>query len=251
MLPLIFQVFYHSIGKILRLFQRSLIPTSQLPAATIKLTPLTVNELVEQSAVLDTVDYVIKNCKDALMFSQGRESIWRYCLDLRKSELDLGSTILEFGVWKGVSINFFARYSPGASIIGFDSFEGLEEDWFGHIRTKGFLDVGGVLPSVPGNVQLIKGWFQSTLPPFLDTFGEKKISVVHMDADTYTPTKYALLMLADNLKPGTIVIFDEYFGYSSWRLHEFKAWQEIISELNLKYKYLAYSDQCQVAVEIV
>ena len=228
-----------------------MIPTSQLPSATVKLTPLTINELVEQSAVQDTVDYVIKNCKEALMFSQGRESIWRYCLDLRKSELDLGGTILEFGVWKGVSINFFAKHSPGASITGFDSFEGLEEDWFGHIRTKGFLDVGGVLPSVPGNVQLIKGWFQSTLPSFLGTFGEQKISIVHMDADTYTPTKYALQMLAKNLKPGTIVIFDEYFGYSSWRIHEFKAWQEIVSEHNLKYKYLAYSDQCQVAVEIV
>ncbi len=251
MSSIIFKLFSNSIGKVLRLFQRSLIPTSQLPAATVKLTPLTINELVEQSAVQDTVDYVIKNCKEALMFSQGRESIWRYCLDLRKSELDLGGTILEFGVWKGVSINFFAKHSPGASITGFDSFEGLEEDWFGHIRTKGFLDVGGVLPSVPGNVKLIKGWFQSTLPPFLDTFGEQKISIIHMDADTYTPTKYALQMLAKNLKPGTIVIFDEYFGYSSWRIHEFKAWQEIVSELNLKYKYLAYSDQCQVAVEIV
>lgn len=63
-----------------------------------------------------------------------------------------------------------------------------------------------------------------------------------MDADTYKPTAYVLNSLAKNLGEGTIVIFDEYFGYPSFRLHEFKAWQEFVNSEGLKYEYIGYTE---------
>jgi hypothetical protein len=36
--------------------------------------------------------------------------------------------VCEFGVWKGATINYIASKTPGP-VHGFDSFEGLPEDW--------------------------------------------------------------------------------------------------------------------------
>jgi len=61
---------------------------------------------------------------------------------------------------------------------------------------------------------------------------------------------YVLKTLSKNLGAGTIIIFDEYFGYPNFRLHEFKAWKEFVNSTGIKYRYIGYSEQ-QVAVEIL
>ena len=162
-----------------------------------------------------------------------------------------GGCVTEFGVWKGASINFFANALPGIRIFGFDSFEGLEEDWYGFEIQKGTFSTMGKMPKVEKNVTLFSGWFEDTLPEFMKELKDEKILLCHMDADTYKPTKYVLSSLAKNLRKGTIIIFDEYYGYTSWRLHEFKAWKEVCLEYNLKYKYIGYTGENHVAVQIM
>jgi hypothetical protein len=71
-----------------------------------------------------------------------------------------------------------------------------------------------------------------------------------MDADTYKPTNFVLNALRNNLRVGTIIIFDEYFGYTNWRSHEFRAFQEFVSSFGIEYKYIAHTSM-QVAVEIL
>jgi hypothetical protein len=161
-----------------------------------------------------------------------------------------GGRIAEFGVYKGKSINFFARSCPKAKVYGFDSFEGLEEDWYGFRLQKGFFSTNGQLPKCERNVILVKGWFEDTLPKFCRELKGEQIQLLHMDADTYKPTSYVLNSLTKNLGKGTIIIFDEYFGYSSFRLHEFKAWQEFVNSEGIKYQYIGYTE-LQVAIEIL
>lgn len=64
--------------------------------------------------------------------------------------------VLEFGVFRGKSINTAARLLPKRLIFGFDSFEGFpvdgRPDWQKSFRVE-------ALPTVPQNVSLIKGWF--------------------------------------------------------------------------------------------
>ncbi len=99
-------------------------------------------------------------------------------------------------------------------------------------------------------MNLVKGWFEDTLPKFCAELQQEKILLLHMDADTYKPTAYVLSSLSNNLGKGTIIIFDEYFGYPNFRLHEFKAWQELVDSSGLKYRYIGYTEM-QVAIEIL
>lgn len=56
-------------------------------------------------------------------------------------------------------------------------------------------------------------------------------------------------LLGDRITRGTVILFDEYFGYRGWRLGEWKAWQEYTSRKALRYEYLAFSPT-QVAVKV-
>ena len=239
MKQLIFRVFNLTVGKVLRLFQRTLI---------IRNSPQGVFLLIHQQALQDSAQYASKNFSQAMQFDK-RSELWSYCLN-RIPQLQTGGVIAEFGVWKGDSINFFARNCPKAKVFGFDSFEGLEEDWYGTRLQKGFFSTNGQLPKCERNVSLIKGWFEDTLPKFCRELQGEKIQLLHMDADTYKPTAYVLNSLTKNLGRGTIVIFDEYFGYSSFREHEFRAWQEFVNSEGIKYQYSGYMEM-QVAIEIL
>jgi len=60
-----------------------------------------------------------------------------------------GGLYLEFGVEKGASANFIARYRrrrEPAVLHAFDSFEGLPESWDGTFETRGKFTVGARSP---------------------------------------------------------------------------------------------------------
>jgi hypothetical protein len=208
---------------------------------------------VNQKAIQDSVDYALANFSKAMIFSW-RHELWDFCLtripSLQTENKDGGGIIAEFGVWKGESINYFAKKCPNSLVYGFDSFEGLEEDWYGYTLRKGTFSTAGKLPKCEKNVELFKGWFEETVPIFKNKLKQSQIQILHMDADTYKPTSYVLNSLSVNLSKGTIVIFDEYFGYPNFQLHEFKAWQEFVDSNGLEYRYIGYTGM-QVAIEIL
>jgi len=191
-------------------------------------------------AISESADYAEQNMKSAIMFNT-REQLWDF--SIRK--IKFNGLVGEFGVFEGYSINNFARKLP-QKIYGFDSFEGLQEDWAGWVLTKGSFDLGGVTPKVRKNVQLIKGWFDKTLPDFLQLHTEN-FSLIHIDCDTYEATKSALYYLNPRIIEGTVIIFDEYFSYRGWQLGEHKAWKEFVTENTLKYDYIGFSSD-QVAI---
>jgi hypothetical protein len=70
---------------------------------------------------------------------------------------------LEFGVWKDESLAAWSKLdtNPHSMLYGFDSFEGLPEQWdhgFGHAIVKKRFDVGGAMPVCEDpRVKLVKG----------------------------------------------------------------------------------------------
>ena len=89
--------------------------------------------------------------------------------------------ILEFGVRHGTSIRQLASFTS-KSIYGFDSFEGLPEDW--HLESKEVYSTRGKIPKVPPHVTLIPGWFEETLPLFLAKH-EEDVALINIDCDIY------------------------------------------------------------------
>ena len=234
-----FKLLSLSVGRVIRLFQRLMIPP--------KLMSKDVLDIIDFKVLNDSADFAIINFTEAMPFRHHRD-LWQYCIN-KAISLKNVEIVLEFGVYKGESINYFAKKLPHAQIFGFDSFEGLQEDWLGTRSQKGAYNAFGIVPKAEKNVTFYKGWFEDTVPGFLKQLGGQQIDILHIDSDTYTPAIFVLKAFLDNLSKDTIIIFDEYYGYNNWRNHEFKAWQEFIS-IGKKYKYIAYTGT-RVAVQLL
>ena len=170
--------------------------------------------------------------------SKDRDSLYR--LVSAEYIKDDAIDYLEFGVYKGSSLKKWIElnHNPNSRFFGFDSFEGLPETWTPKL-TRGAFDVGGILPQLTDDrVRLIKGWFQDTLPQFLQTFSPRSRLVIHNDSDLYSSTLYVLTMLNYLFKTKTIVIFDEFPS----ALHEFRAWNDYLSAYNRKATPIAITD---------
>jgi Tfp pilus assembly protein PilF len=155
--------------------------------------------------------------------------------------------VLEFGVRHGTSIRQIAALA-GQQVHGFDSFEGLPEVW--HHEPKGSYTTKGEIPGVPDNVTLHAGWFDDTLPGFLQQHRDP-VRLLNIDCDIYSSTKTVLELLAPQIVPGSVIVFDEYIGNAHWREDEFKAFQEAVASNGWSYEYLCFSVFTkQVAVRI-
>lgn len=119
--------------------------------------------LLRRRAQEEASAYVMERMPQALCFYD-REKLMKFAV--RKASLP--GLYLEFGVASGQSIKWISRLTQ-ATVHGFDSFEGLPEDWPGWQYGKGGFSQGGRLPKVRANVQLHAGWFDQTLPAFLST----------------------------------------------------------------------------------
>lgn len=141
---------------------------------------------------------------------------------------------LEFGVFKGESILHWSRElkNPEAKLHGFDSFEGLPEDFdVNGPHTKGTFNVDGVVPDIDDTrVQFFKGWFDQVLPTY--SAPEHDVLVVNLDADLYSSTILVLRHLRPYIKPGTFIYFDNM----SRPEHEPRAFDEFMQESGLNFQ---------------
>jgi hypothetical protein len=161
---------------------------------------------------------------------------------------------LEFGVYKGASIEAWTKLSTNrkSRFFGFDSFSGLPEEWKTFFVTfnAGTFDTGGKIPELGDQrVSFIKGYFQDTLPNFLNEFSIKNQLIVHLDADLYSSTLFVLTKMDSYLVPGTIIIFDEFSSVNT----EFKAFMDYTLSYRKEYKLIGTANYTynQVAVRIV
>lgn len=158
---------------------------------------------------------------------------------------------LEFGVYKGASLRHLSNIDSQVSWFGFDSFFGLEEDWSGTSLGKGFFSLKGTLPQVPENVTLVPGWLKDTLPDFVANIGSKdQAAFLHLDADTYSPTRLVLETFLGHYAEGAVIVFDEFFGYPGWQQHEARAWLEFVEKNSQGFEYIAMSEQ-SIAVRLI
>jgi hypothetical protein len=141
---------------------------------------------------------------------------------------------LEFGVWRGDVIRYWAGRlrNPASRLHGFDSFDGLPDDW-GKTK-KGAFSTGGRIPEIADpRVRFFKGWFEQTLPVY--ELPERDVLVVNIDADLYSSAKYVLGMLKQHVAVGSYLYFDELCV----RYDELRAFKEFLADTGTRYDALA------------
>ena len=194
------------------------------------------------TAAMETSKFITENMPKTKSF-EDKFKLLEYALSFANKD----GLFLEFGVFQGETINFISG-KVCEDVYGFDSFEGLPEDW----RTgfdKSVFTTEGCLPAVNENVKLVKGWFDQSLPSFLDIHKES-CSFIHVDCDLYSSTKCVFDLLKERIIPGTIIVFDEYFNYPGWQNGEHKAFLEFIQDTGYDFEYIGYTMIEQVAVKI-
>lgn len=175
-----------------------------------------------------------------------------------KEALKKEGLFLEFGVFQGRSIRAIANLAFPRIVYGFDSFEGLPEDWLrgNDIYSKGHFNLEGRLPEVPGNAVLIKGFFDETLEPWLRN-NCAPISLLHIDCDLYSAAKHILFSLDNLIQPGTIIIFDELCDwkdsgvYPAWEEGEWKALNEWLETCNRKVVPISRGENFESTVRVI
>jgi O-methyltransferase len=197
---------------------------------------------------LDEIDLQHLRDSNSCPSFASRMDMHRYLHD----EIIKGTAIdyLEFGVYQGESIKYWTSLNkaPQSRFFGFDSFEGLPEDWRDG-QPRGHFDTGGSIPIIEDcRVQFVKGWFINSVPPFARDFAARNRLVLHLDADLYGSTMLPLVHFDRLMTSGTLLVFDEFYD----REHEYKAlmdWRKICGR---KFRVVAETDNFgKICAELV
>ena len=220
----------------------------------------------------DKIEEILAECERA-PWKHPHVSDWQYthfshCFP----HVSVDGLWVEFGVYKGKTISTIAEYRrtyPNNLVYGFDSFEGLNEDW-DKDNPKGSYSLGGEAPkeiNIDGvrkpwaeNIKLIKGYFEDTLPTFL-TEHKEPAAFLHIDSDLYSSAKTVLALMKGRIVTGTVICFDDWCGYPDTdregyedREHEVKAFAEFLLETKQNYEALAlqtFPTYSQVGFKII
>ena len=156
---------------------------------------------------------------------------------------------LEFGVRGATSINYLAEKTAasGATWDGFDSFRGLPKTEVaqGAGWRAGAFTMHGKMPEVRSNVRLHAGWFNDTLPGFLDTQAKGKlVAFIHLDADIFESTWTVLEAVGSRclLRVGTVLSFDELFAKKQTKLlqHEWRALRMASKQFGFQFRFISW-----------
>ena len=142
---------------------------------------------------------------------------------------------LEFGVYKGESIKYFAKklLNEDNIFIGYDTFVGLPTDW--QSAKKGMFSTDGEAPETDDKrISFVKGIFQKT---FNSSIINKNIkTIIHFDADMYSSTLFLLFKLHEILDE-YYFIFDELEGEELRALKDYMKVHDIDIEISYYSKF--------------
>lgn len=187
-----------------------------------------------------------------------RVALLRFCIAVAPSK----GLLCEFGVHKGESLYVLAEESYPRVVYGFDSFEGLPEDWNVSSRDwrqgmrKGDFGQGpGVRfplthrPQSGGNIRIVEGWFDQTLPPFLATH-QGPVAFAHLDCDLHSSATVVLDGLEARMVVGTVIQFDEFYNFVGAELHESRAFADFVERTGFRFEVLGHCPRLSAEEEL-
>lgn len=204
----------HTAGNVLRTWTRPLVkrlPIERCPGRIATLHNLKVPANVQPNPQEST---------------EGSSNI-RIIFRLLEPALTLPGDLAECGVWQGSTLIptalFVRRRAPHKRVLGFDSFQGLNQTvahdaaldggYDDRKRVGGFSDTSYAAVAervrhfdVADTVTLVQGYFQDTLP----TYARSRFCFVHLDCVIYESYKQCLEFFYPRMSAGGIILIDEY-----------------------------------------
>lgn len=122
-------------------------------------------------------------------------------------------------------------------MFGFDSWDGLPEEWLtGAADCKHPAGTFACEPpkDLQRGVKLVRGLFSETIPGWLAA-NSGPVQFLHIDCDLYSGARDVLFGMNDRLMPGSVIVFDELVDWSgdwypNWQQGEWKALTEWMAE---------------------
>jgi len=147
---------------------------------------------------------------------KSRPQMWQAALDKLGIQADTEITYYEFGVYNGDSLKWWGERNtnPASTFYGFDSFEGLPEDWTpGRAVAGTYKTKPGVLDNLDSRISLVPGWFNKSVPSFFSDHRvpDSSFKVIMFDADLFSSTVAAMAGVIMNISStDQLWIFDEF-----------------------------------------
>jgi hypothetical protein len=138
---------------------------------------------------------------------------------------------LEFGVYTGETMRMWSALLPHSTCLlhGFDSFQGLPENWVSRYP-KGSYCTGGNVPNIDDSrVSFFPGFFEATLQSY--EVPNHDLMIVNCDADLYSSTITILNRLKPHFRSGDFLYFDEF----NVPLHEARAFRTFVQTSGLRF----------------
>ena len=232
-------------NKIKRIFKRISRVIYQIIPEEYKIKKL--SQIINENSIQETFDHFKEHFKKSLLLDDTSD-VRSYAIETALSnDKNNEYFYLEFGVYQGTSANYFSKYVK--KLYVFDGFEGLKEDWPGTSSPRGSASLNKKIPKLNSNVEPIVGWVEDTLEDFLKKHNPK-INFVHLDMDTYSPTKFTLEKIKPYLVKNAIILFDELYNYVGWQYGEYKALKEVFKDDEFEYKAFALNSvRCAIQIK--
>ena len=178
--------------------------------------------------------------------------------ELFKMVSNVPGVIVECGVFKGASLARFAMFrelfenTHSKKIIAFDSFGKFPKTKFSEDENelKLFLKEAGeesiskeqmlkVLKQkgIKKNVELVKGDITKTVPKYVKSHPELRISFLNLDTDVYEPAVTILEYLYPRIVKGGVLILDDYGIFPG----ETKAVEEYFKDKKVEIKKFPFT----------
>ena len=180
-----------------------------------------------------------------------------YHYELYKLIQNIPGDILEFGVFKGISLLRFCHFRDALEnnytrkIVGFDYYGKFPTD---RVKSKDDLNFIKHFEDVSGygcsknelmeilnnkgfkNFELVEGNIFDTLPGYLKKNPETRLSLLHLDLDVAEPTKFVLETMYDRVVAGGLIVIDDYNSVTGAT----KSVDEFIKDYSLKLETLSF-----------
>ncbi len=180
---------------------------------------------------------------------QRPSEFWRHLIETEC--LNAPILYLEMGVAQGGTLRWWTKAisNPEARFVGFDTFLGLPED-YGRVRAGTFSNNGRPPDIRDPRCSFQIGFFQQTVPGFLEQAPLQRRLVIYLDADLYSSTLYVLTSFAPHLKAGDLLVFDDFASVRSPTC-VFRALMDFRAAYGFRYTALASSSaHAQVALRV-